>query len=421
MSKKNLWLSLFASLILGGVIVYVAIYLRNEQALVASQSRILALLDGFRYREAQLHLMAEGPLFIQRNGLLASRVFRLANNPHQAKIVLGTKPSKQDQEEWDLQRVLLQLEGPQWQDQLEYALVVGSQNINHQGQIYEAIVRGSLARLNASEANQWVQAWKQLKGDIRCDLAEASLHEFTDHAEDALESLQKRALKLSPPSPEIEAWAGTLLFSLNKPSQAAWHLNRALEQLPDQPDWELTLAKTLDLLGQSEQALALLEKILATNPQNREAVAERGRQLLLAGKASLALADLAKVLEFDPGNVDAAEHYHRALFEVGDEAQAKQWAKKLEKMRTDQARLNAIFQMQLPLRPNDPDLMTEAAGIFLRGGQPKSALVWAKKALAIDPNHRVANSLLAGYYEATGNPGLAAIHKKFVPTPGGPK
>ena len=65
--------------------------------------------------------------------------------------------------------------------------------------------------------------------------------------------------------------------------------------------------------------------------------------------------------------------------------------------------------------------MTEAAGIFLRGGQPKSALVWAKKALAIDPNHRVANSLLAGYYEATGNPGLAAIHKKFVPTPGGPK
>ncbi len=418
MSKKTIWRSLFASLILGGVIVYAVIYLRNEQALADNQARILALLEGFRYREARLVLETQGAPFFQRYGPLASRVFRLANSHHQAKIVLGSKPSKQDPEEWDLQRVLLQLEGPQWQDQVEYGLVLAKRSRPQQEQVYEALVRGSLARLNAGEATQWVQAWKQLKGDIRCDLAEASILEFSDHGEEALESMQKRALNLTQPSPEIQARAGSLFFSLNKPSQAVGHLNRALELLPDQPDWQLTLAKSLDLLGQSEQALALLEKILATNPNNREAIAERGRQLLLAGKATLALPDLAKVIEMDQGNVDAAEHYRRALFEIGEVDQAKQWAIKIEKMRADQTRLSAIFQLQLPIRPQDPDLMTEAAGIFLRAGQPKSALEWAKKALAIDPNHSVANSLLAGYYEATGNPGLATIHKKLAPAQG---
>ncbi len=420
-SKKYLYPTLLASLILGGFIVFGAQYFRNEHELVASQTRIIALLEGLRYREAWLDLKLHGTKLIQRNGPLASRVFRLANDLHQANIVLGSTPIDKDQGEWDLQRVLLQLEGPQWQDQLEYAMVLARQHKNQQGQIYESLVRGSLARKNTKDAHQWVIAWKQLEGDIRCDLAEASLHEFTGQGEEALESLQKRALSLAPPSPEIEARAGALFFNMNKPGQAVWHLTKSLELLPDQPDWQLTLAKSMDLLGQSEQALALLEKIIAINSKNMEVVAERGRQLLLAGQASQAIPDLAKVLENDPGNVDAAEHLQRALFEMGEEAKAKQWAKKIEKMRTDQRRLNAIFQMLLPLRPEDPDLMTEAAGIFLRAGQPKSALVWAKKALGIDPNHSVANSLLAGYYEATGNPGLAAIHKKIAPTKGAQK
>ncbi len=406
----------FASLLLGGVL-FLLWKFSNERAQATTEAKILQLLNGFCYRQARITLLEQNSTFILSHSPLAAAIFRLNNDPDSANKALALPHSGQQQKDWDLQQVLLRLESPKWKDQLDYALFLSNQHPALKNQIMEAIVRGCMARMDPLAAGQWISQWKRQGGDIRCQMAEASLHEFTDNREEALEILERLSQTSQICSPEIEAKAGSILLALNKPDKAIVYLNKALEVLPDQPDWILQKAKTLDLLGQTDLAMELLDKVLGNHAEDPEVFAERGKLLLQSGNAVLALTDLEKALALEPGNVIAAENYRKALFETGNEIRAGEWKKKVEKMRAEQERLNTIFQKELPHRPQDANLMAEAAGIFLRSGHPKSALIWAKKALEIDPNCGAANLLLAGYYEAIGNPGLSAEHKRLISRP----
>ncbi len=393
-------------------------FIDKEQNEAAIEAEILNLLETYCYRKARITLLDQNPNFIKSHSPLASAVFRLNNDLEAAQKALSLPHSNQQQKAWDFQQVLIRLESPKWRDQLDYALFLAQQNPVLYDQTMEAIVRGCMARIEPLVAGQWIERWKRQSKDIRCQMAEATLQEFTDHKEESLEILEQLIRSLKKCAPEIEAKAGSILLALKKPDQAINHWNKALEALPDQADWILEKAKTLDLLGKTDQALTLLDFILTNYAELPEAFAERGKLLLQSGKAEIALPDLEKALALDPSNVIAADNFRKALFETGNEIRAGEWKVKVEKMRSEQERLDTIFQKELPLRPQDANLMAEAAGIFLRSGHPKSALIWAKKALTVDPNCLAANSLLAGYYEAIGNPGLAAEHKRLIPHPG---
>ena len=389
----------------------------QERSRSDCEAKILQLLDDYCYRQAHITLLNQENNFIGSNPPLAARVFRLNNDAVSANKALALPHTKKQEKDWDFQQVLLRLESPKWKDQLDYALFLSQQDPSLANQIMESLIRGCMARMEPLIAGQWIEQWKKQNGDIRSLVAEATLHEYTDHLEDALEILERITATAKTCSPEIEAKAGSILLSLNKPDQAFKHWAKALETLPDQPDWILETAKTMYLLGQTEKSLDLLNELLEKPTPGPDAFAERGKQLLQSGKAVLALPDLEKALALEPSNVIAAENYRKALFETGDEMRAGEWTKKVEKMRSEQERLNTIFQKELPAQPQDANLMAEAAGIFLRSGHPKSALLWAQKALAVDPVCVAANSLLAGYYEAIGNPGLSAEHKRLIPRP----
>ena len=82
-------------------------------------------------------------------------------------------------------------------------------------------------------------------------------------------------------------------------------------------------------------------------------------------------------------------------------------------MTVDLERMNQLISgLQSTL--NDPNVHHQIAVISLRSGQPAEGVKWLQSALQVDPNHLQSHQALATYYQANGNPILAARHRAIA-------
>jgi Tfp pilus assembly protein PilF len=86
----------------------------------------------------------------------------------------------------------------------------------------------------------------------------------------------------------------------------------------------------------------------------------------------------------------------------------------LKELKSDLDRMNDLISGPLQNTPNDPAIHHQIAVIALHAGQPSEALRWLQSALQVGPDHLPSHQTLAGYYQATGNPVLAARHRAIA-------
>jgi tetratricopeptide (TPR) repeat protein len=99
------------------------------------------------------------------------------------------------------------------------------------------------------------------------------------------------------------------------------------------------------------------------------------------------------------------------LKQQGKEAAAREVQEKVHRLETDGARFHELTE-QLRQHPYDLSPRCEIARLFLSEGQEREGEGWLKAVLKIDPTYRLANQLLAEYYEKSGQPALALPYRR---------
>jgi Flp pilus assembly protein TadD len=77
----------------------------------------------------------------------------------------------------------------------------------------------------------------------------------------------------------------------------------------------------------------------------------------------------------------------------------------------DLTRLREIMTNELSNRHNDPVLLHELGMLHLRNGQARQAVHWLEEVLKLDARHRPTHEALAQYYDQTGQPDRARLHR----------
>lgn len=91
-----------------------------------------------------------------------------------------------------------------------------------------------------------------------------------------------------------------------------------------------------------------------------------------------------------------------------DEANAERVV--VERLKSEHARFTQIGR-ELVRNPRDPELRSEAAQWLMKHGHEDEAVEWANLVLRSDPAHPAMNRLLADFYRAKGQTGLANFHE----------
>jgi len=128
-------------------------------------------------------------------------------------------------------------------------------------------------------------------------------------AQDKAIASYRRALDLSPNSPDILNNLAAALTATGHPGDAIAHLDKALTLDPAHADALNNYANALNALDRQEEALAYLDRALAARPEFAEALNNRGNAYSHLGRLDAAAADFEAALRINPRQADA----HRNL------------------------------------------------------------------------------------------------------------
>jgi tetratricopeptide (TPR) repeat protein len=158
-----------------------------------------------------------------------------------------------------------------------------------------------------------------------------------------------------------------------------------------------------------EDADRLSRRALELAPTLAEAHAARGLALFLLGQSEEAEAAFQRSIELDPLLFQGRYFHGRACFQEGRLEEAAEEFKKAAELRedyqaaflaaqasealgrTEEARIRLtgalrVAERHMELNPDDPRAATMRSVALCRLGRPEEGLMWAEKALEIDPN-----------------------------------
>jgi Flp pilus assembly protein TadD len=158
-----------------------------------------------------------------------------------------------------------------------------------------------------------------------------------------------------------------------------------------------------------EDADRLSQRALELAPTLAEAHAARGLALFLLGRSEDAEAAFQRSIELDPFLFQGRYFHGRACFQEGRLEEAAEEFRKAAELRedyqaaflaaqasealgrTEEARIRLtgalrVAERHMELNPDDPRAATMRSVALCRLGRPEEGLMWAEKALEIDPN-----------------------------------
>ena len=281
----------------------------------------------------------------------------------------------------------------------------------------EALVIGLLYRFRWVEAELNLEGWLAASPeDTIAWVLRGKLQEQRSATSDALLSFRK-VVELDPEHDEARLRMTTLLLQLRQGEEALAHIDELRARLPDHPDVQVQWVRALALQGRTEESRAALDECLQRFPEFAPALAERGAIAVQAGDDRAAEDDLARVTRLAPGDYTSRQQYALVLARNGKPVEAAREREAIRQLEADQKRIDQLIGGPLQTRPNDPEVPHEIAMIALRSGQPSEGLRWLQAALQVDPGYAPSHQILAGYYQNTGNPALAARHRALARQP----
>ncbi len=183
-----------------------------------------------------------------------------------------------------------------------------------------------------------------------------------------------------------------------------------LEQRPDDGEAWLGAARVALARGDRDEASRLLAKGIEINPELAPLWSERGNLHLARGDAESALADLKKAARLDRHDPETQRRLALALSRLGRDTDARNSLVESHRLLREKDQLKGLRD-RLRRQPNDRDAQVAAARWLIEHDHADEGLRWAKKVLTEDPVNQAMHALLAEFYQAQGELGLANFHR----------
>jgi tetratricopeptide (TPR) repeat protein len=279
------------------------------------------------------------------------------------------------------------------------------------GPAREALITGDLSRFRWAAAERALDDWDAAEPDNTTALLLRGKFLEQRQATDGPAALYRRILELDPDHDEARLRLTTVLIQRYLGEEALTHLAVLRERLPANAEVAYQWAAALGLQGRTAEARAALDECLRAHPLHAGALAERARYAALDGDYPAAVEFFARAAKLDRGNASVRRQYAQALARIGRADEAAREEAAVDALKADLERMDKLIAGPLQSTPDDPAVPHQIGAIALRAGQPAEALRWFQTALQVDPDYLPTHRALAAYYQATGNPVLAARHR----------
>jgi tetratricopeptide (TPR) repeat protein len=282
------------------------------------------------------------------------------------------------------------------------------------GPAREALVTGYLSRFRWAAAERALDEWDAAEPDNTTALLLRGKYLEQRQATDGPAALYRRILELDPDHDEARLRLTTVLIQRYLGEEALGHLAILRQRLPANAEVAYQWAAALGLQGRTAEARAALDECLRAHPLHAGALAERAKYAALDGDYQTAVEYFDRASKVDRGNASVRRQYAQALARVGRTAEAAKEEAAVDALKADLERMERLIAGPLQTAPDDPAVPYQIGAIALRAGQPAEALRWFQTALQVDPDYLPTHRALAAYYQATGNPVLAARHRAIA-------
>jgi tetratricopeptide (TPR) repeat protein len=280
--------------------------------------------------------------------------------------------------------------------------------------VLESLCTANLQQHRLGMARVCVTRWLRLEPDnVAALFKQGLLHGQRNDFPGSLE-VYRHGLQIDPDHRDMRLLFAQSLERTNEFEEAVREFERLLKDNPGNKDVRLGLARCRNLLDHPEEAVPLLDALHEEDPEDAQVLRELGRAALAQNRLVDAERWLVRACARARLDYESAYLLGRVWHIQGKKQQAREQFAHLQQLEKDGRRIEDITNKHLGLSPNDPALLSELGGIFLRYGENDEGVKWLERALLIAPDHRPSHQLLAAYYSRKGSakPEKAAYHSK---------
>jgi Tfp pilus assembly protein PilF len=277
--------------------------------------------------------------------------------------------------------------------------------------ILEALAQGCIATYRLHHALDYLAAWLEREPDaVPALLSRGWVQERIYWFEQAREDY-RRAVALAPNDTEARLRLAQNLGLGGDSREAAEHFEWLRERQPDNPIVVMGLAQAKAKLGAMEEARQLLDALALRFPQEAPVLLERGRVALQMGRPEEAEPWLRRAVAAAPYEYQPHYSLVQCLNQLGKVSEARVAQERTDRL---EAELQKIDQMTEAIQshPYDPAPRCEIGKTYLSHQKDALGLHWLRSALRVSADYAPAHAALAEYYERTGQPILAARHRR---------
>ncbi len=280
-------------------------------------------------------------------------------------------------------------------------------------EICEAFANGYYRNYQFGRAFRILDAWqKDYPDDPRPWVFRAVFHEHMMNWKDA-EAAYREALRRSPDRTDWQLDLARVLVKLHRHDEANALFEQVAAEAPDDPELLIGWAESLIEQGQYEAARPKLLRLLQLQPDHVWGRIQLGALELAAGDPQKAATLLEPLVRDRPWDVTARYNYASALRLLGRAEEAQRHMQFVAEGQKQLARVRSLME-KVAADPRNVQLRFEVGRILLKYDAPEDGAGWLKSVLNIDPKHVAAHRLLAEYYERTGRPQLADVHRRAL-------
>lgn len=275
----------------------------------------------------------------------------------------------------------------------------------------EALAKCYMETYQLAEAEGVIERWMRDAPDqVKPYLWKIGLGRKLSAGPEILQVYYQKALEIDPNEPSVHLGLAELYLQTHRLDEATAEYKRYLELQSDDSSAYLGLGKVAVERGDEMEAIDYFERSARLAPGDIRPLIERGKLEIRTGRFQSALGFIDQALKIDANEPEV--HYQRGLVlaRLGRAAEAKAEQDAAARAREENEHIKKLVTQTLEA-PGDLARQYEIARWLFDHGHTEEGLRWAEKILKEQPRHMLTNKLLAGYYDKTGNRGLANFYQ----------
>jgi tetratricopeptide (TPR) repeat protein len=274
-------------------------------------------------------------------------------------------------------------------------------------EVAEALALIAMSRLELGTAIEMLDRWaREAPTDPRPLVWRAEVDRRTGVDRSVTMGHFRQALDRDPGYLPALLGLAELLYLAGRYGEAAELYAKAVHGDPDDARGHIGAGICAWALGDEPRAASELDRGLEADPTSTLALRTKATVCLRQGKLEGALELLTRATRTDP--FDPELHYQRSivLARMDRKEEAESAGNRAERLRREHARMAELNQA-LVANPHDHRSRIEAARWMMEHGRAEEGAAWARIVLRDHPSDGEANRLMAEYFQARGEIGLA--------------